>query len=226
MGSDSLRPVTARLVLNAKQPNSDSAHVFDGAVLNRLTMVGWLRQINRTATFIQYTLDDGTGQLDLRQWIDNSLDEGSKADEFAPNEYVRVMGEIKTFNNKLYIALGAMNKLQDHNEYLYHQLDVIYTHLQLTKGSGAAATNKASQPGGVDASVYDDSAMQTADSMASDLSHLTPLQRRIYQAINAEAPDWPEGVDIQQIIQRCKNTDPAQIQYVSGNTLTISQRCN
>ena len=97
--------MTVRQILNAKQPNSDAAHVSDGAVLNRLTLVGWLRQVNRTATFIQYTIDDGTGQLDLRQWIDNSLDEGSKADEFAPNEFVRAMGEIKVFNNKLYICL-------------------------------------------------------------------------------------------------------------------------
>lgn len=206
--------MTVRQILNAKQPNSDAAHVSDGAVLNRLTLVGWLRQVNRTATFIQYTIDDGTGQLDLRQWIDNSLDEGSKADEFAPDEFVRAMGEIKVFNNKLYIALGALNKLEDHNEYLYHQLDVIHTHLELTKGP-PNAVNKTSQTGAVDVSAYDDSALQTASSMAADLSHLNPLQRRIYQAIDAEAPDWPEGVDIQQIMQRCKNTDPKQIQYVS-----------
>ena len=206
-----------RQVLNATQPDSDSPFEFDGAELSQVTLVAWIRQTNRNATNIQYTLDDGTGQLDVRQWIDNALDEGAKADEFAPNQFVRVLGEIKSFNNKRNITAATVNKLEDHNEYLYHQLDVIYTHLQLTKAEGMRSTKTdVSSTHGIDASVYDDSAMQTADSMAADLSSLSPLQRRIYQAIAAEAPDWPEGVDVQQIIKRCnKHADVTQIQYVS-----------
>lgn len=206
--------MTVRQVLNATQPDSDSPFEFDGAELSQVTLVAWIRQTNRNATNIQYTLDDGTGQLDVRQWIDNALDEGAKADEFAPNQFVRVLGEIKSFNNKRNITAATVNKLEDHNEYLYHQLDVIYTHLQLTKAEGMRSTKTdVSSTHGIDASVYDDSAMQTADSMAADLSSLSPLQRRIYQAIAAEAPDWPEGVDVQQIIKRCnKHADVTQIQ--------------
>lgn len=40
------------------------------------------------------------------------------------------------------------------------------------------------------------------------------MQRRIYQAIAAEAPDWPDGVDVEQVVARCKNAEPTQIQYV------------
>ena len=107
-----------RQVLNATQPDSDSPFEFDGAELSQVTLVAWIRQTNRNATNIQYTLDDGTGQLDVRQWIDNALDEGAKADEFAPNQFVRVLGEIKSFNNKRNITAATVNKLEDHYEYL------------------------------------------------------------------------------------------------------------
>lgn len=50
------------------------------------------------------------------------------------NQFVRVLGEIKSFNNKRSVTAASISRLEDGNEYLYHQLDVIYTHLQLTKG--------------------------------------------------------------------------------------------
>lgn len=60
--------------------------------------------------------------------------------------------------------------------------------------------------------------------MSADLSGLSALQRKIYQSIAAEAPDYPEGVDVELIFQRCKNTDRTQVQYVLS--LTSPQRCD
>lgn len=220
VGTNSLRPVTIRQVLNASQPHSDAPFTFDQAELSQVTLVAWIQNISRNATNVSYTLDDGTGQLDVRQWIDNSSDEGAKVDELHTNEFVRVLGEIKSFNNKRSVTAASIARLDDGNEYLFHQLDVIYTHLQLTKDSSVrlffTAHTKPAKAFSVghEASVYDDSAA-AADTSSTDLSRLTPLQRRIYGAIAAEAPDWPEGVDIQQVIARCKNADPAQIQCVT-----------
>jgi len=55
------------------------------AVLNsrQVTLVAWIQNMSRNATNVSYTLDDGTGQLDVRQWIDNSTDDGAKVDELA-----------------------------------------------------------------------------------------------------------------------------------------------
>ncbi|KAI3627809.1 RFA2 [Malassezia furfur] len=208
VGTNSLRPVTVRQVLNASQPHSDAPFTFDNAELSQVTLVAWIQNISRNATNVSYTLDDGTGQLDVRQWIDNSMDEGAKVDEFHTNEYVRVLGEVKSFNNKRSVTAASIARLEDHNEYLFHQLDVIYTHLQLSKSSGASTKASGLNQ---DASAYDDASV-AIDASSADLSHLTPLQRRIYGAITAEASDYPEGVDVQQIVARCKNADPAQIQ--------------
>lgn len=84
---------------------------------------------------------------------------------------------------------------------------------------------KAEDGAGLDASAYDGTAISAADSTAADVSRLSPLQRRIYQAIAAEAPDWPEGVDVQQIMQRCKGSDPSEVQYVSPRRVsTLTSR--
>lgn len=56
--------------------------------------------------------------------------------------------------------------------------------------------------------MYDDTSAHMVDSAAADLSQLKPLQRRIYQAIAADQPDWPDGVDVEQVKQRCRNIDP------------------
>ena len=49
----------------------------------QVTLVAWIQNMSRNATNVSYTLDDGTGQLDVRQWIDNSTDDGAKVDELA-----------------------------------------------------------------------------------------------------------------------------------------------
>lgn len=58
------------------------------------------------------------------------------------NQFVRVLGEIKSFNNKRSVTAAAIRPLTDHNEYLFHQLEVIYVHLQLSKGSGVRRTQR------------------------------------------------------------------------------------
>ncbi|WFD27506.1 Replication factor A protein 2 [Malassezia nana] len=209
MGTQSLRPVTVRQVLHASQPHSDAPFTFDGAELSQVSLVAWVRSATKNATNIQYTVDDGTGQIDVRKWIDNSMDEGATVDDIESNQYVRIMGEIKSFNNKRSITAASIHLLQDHNEYLFHQLDVIYTHLALTKASGSTT---APSHTGADVSAYDDAVLHKTDSMAADLSQLTALQRRIYQTIAAEAPECPEGVDLQIVKERCRNVDAAEIQ--------------
>lgn len=68
-------------------------------------------------------------------------------------------------------------------------------------------------------SAYDDAALHKTDGLATDLSQLSALQRRIYQTIAAEAPECPEGVDLRTVKERCRNVDPAEIQYVALLTL-------
>lgn len=210
-GANSLRPVTLRQILNASQPHSDAPFTFGDTEMLRVTFVAWIRSIARNATNVSYTLDDGTGQLDVRQWIDNSGDHDPSAEELHENQFVRVLGEIKSFNSKRSVTAASVKAITDHNEYIYHQLEAIYAHLALSQSAAAPhAAGAAGAAGATGASAYDDAAAPLDSS--ADISRLAPLQRRIYQAINAEAPDWPEGVDVDHIIQRCKGASLAEVE--------------
>ena len=51
------------------------------------------------------------------------------------NQFVRVLGEIKSFNNKRSVTAASIKGLTDHNEYIFHQLETIQVHLSLTGNS-------------------------------------------------------------------------------------------
>lgn len=199
--------MTLRQILNASQAHSDAPFTFGDTEMLRVTFVAWIRSVARNATNMSYTLDDGTGQLDVRQWIDNSGDHDPGADELQENQFVRVLGEIKSFNSKRSVTAASVKAITDHNEYIFHQLEAIYAHLALSQSAAAGA---AGAEGAAGASAYDDTAAPLDSS--ADISRLAPLHRRIYQAINAEAPDWPEGVDVDHIIQRCKGSSLAEVE--------------
>lgn len=48
--------------------------------------------------------------------------------------YVRVIGQLKSFNNKRSINAQVMKKITDFNEIQYHLLEAIYVHLYHTRG--------------------------------------------------------------------------------------------
>jgi len=47
--------------------------------------------------------------------------------------YIRVVGTIRFFNNRRNINAGLIRVVTDPHEIFYHQLDVIKTHLLLTR---------------------------------------------------------------------------------------------
>ena len=51
---------------------------------------------------------------------------------------MRIIGNIKTFQNKRTVTAGHIRAITDFNEVFYHKLDAVHTHLQITRGPGAA----------------------------------------------------------------------------------------
>lgn len=57
---------------------------------------------------------------------------------YRTDHYVRIIGNIKTFQNKRTVTAGHIRAITDFNEVFYHKLDAVHTHLQITRGPGAA----------------------------------------------------------------------------------------
>ena len=120
----------------------------------QVTFVAYITNMARGNTNCSCTVEDGTGSIDVRVWLETGDDDtgklsgiecvyimrgvgivGPKAEYFcSENVYIRVIGTLKTFANKKSINATVIKPITDHNEIHYHLLDVIRVHLNHTRG--------------------------------------------------------------------------------------------
>ena len=157
-GKDTLRPVTIKQLIEAHHPNPDAEHfMIDNAETTQVTFVGQIRNISKQTTNVTYKVDDGTGSMEVKVWIDAETyanqDESSSKTEPQEQQYVRVFGRMKAFNNRRHVGATIVRPIQDFNEISYHLLEATVVHLHFSRGPveslGAAnGGNKASTNGG------------------------------------------------------------------------------
>ena len=81
--------------------------------------MGQIRNISTQTTNITYKLDDGTGTIEVKQWIDAdaSMDTTSDSTISKPklieNEWARVWGRLKAFNNKRHVGAHVIRPISD-----------------------------------------------------------------------------------------------------------------
>ena len=91
-----------------------------------------------------YTLEDGTGSVDVFSWIDQDESDWLVAERstWTQGVYMRVVGNIRApsgSDNKRTINAYHLRKITDFNEVTYHFLDAIHTHLYNTQGPKGSA---------------------------------------------------------------------------------------
>ena len=138
-GKDTLRPVTIKQLLNAHHPHPDAEHFnIDNAETTQVTFVGQVRNISRQTTNVTYKLDDGTGIVEVKEWVDSeasrAFDGPDKKDKVGEQAYVRVWGRLKAFNGKRHVGANFVRPIKDFNEIQYHLLEATAVHLQIGRG--------------------------------------------------------------------------------------------
>lgn len=148
-----------------------------------------------------YKLDDGTGTVEVKQWIDsdkiNSMDTANGSQpRLVELAYARVWGRMKAFNNKRHVSAHVIRPIQDHNEIQYHLLESTAVHLHFTRGppgnEAKAQMNGAHQQDGYGGQ------NNHAKSLSSGLS---PGARRVYEVLKT-SPQSNEGLHMQDIASR------------------------
>jgi replication factor A2 len=99
----------------------------------QITFVAQIRQFTKQSTHHQLKLDDGTGVIEAKRYIDIEKMEEDEPD-MELDQYVRVYGRLKAFNNKRYIAVHVIRPVTDFNEVNYHLLEATAVHLYSTQG--------------------------------------------------------------------------------------------
>ncbi|KAI0022629.1 replication protein A, subunit RPA32 [Xylariomycetidae sp. FL0641] len=192
INDESLRPVTVKQLIDAEPAYSsaDASFRIDGLDVKQVTFVGMVRAISPQTTNITYKIDDGTGVIEVKQWVDSDKQQAdAPASTFEKEEYVRVWGRMKSFSNKRHVGAHAIKPVRDFNEVNYHLLEATYVHLFLTKGPPAGEGGGGGGGGGEGDSMFVD------DDRARGLS---ARARRMYSYLNNTA-NASEGVNMHEI---------------------------
>ena len=173
-----------------------------------MTFVGQIRNISTQTTNITYKLDDGTGTIEVKQWIDT--DAGSNAMEtsvapgepsvpkLAENEWARVWGRLKAFNNRRHVGAHVIRPIADKMEITYHLLEATYVHLYFVRGPLESGGAKMDAQGGARAGHEGTEGGSMAGPRNAQLASLSMEARRVYQMLKS-TPQNNEGVHVQHL---------------------------
>lgn len=186
-------------MLDAEEPFSGADFKIDGSPVTQITFVGQVRSVNPQPTNITFKIDDGTGQIEVKKWID-----ADKQDDPDPgyelDSYVRVWGRLKSFSNKRHVGAHVIRPIADFNEVNYHLLEATYVHLFFANGpvgengAGGAANGDSMFVDGGNGFNNDSGGSQ----MPSKLSGCTASGKKVYNFIN-NTPGGNEGIHLNVI---------------------------
>lgn len=201
---DTLRPVTIKQLIDAHHPHPDAEYVMiDGAEALQVTFVGQIRNISSQTTNVTYKIDDGTGIIEVKVWVDAEAQMGDVEMDGIPKrakpqeqEYARVFGRVKNFNNKRHVGAIAVRPVTDYNEISYHLLEATVVHLHFSKGSldSLQADGGAQGANGTDPQA-------NGNGTAHDMSGMSGLARKVFTCLR-QTPQTNEGLHAQDIAAR------------------------
>ncbi|KAK9450883.1 uncharacterized protein V1518DRAFT_431565 [Limtongia smithiae] len=191
-GKTRLRPITLKQAVEAEQAAQDAEFFIDGVEVANVIFVGIIRSIAQQATNTTYRIEDDTATFDIKAYPSNR-DKGAefeKRDDLYVGQYVRVIGDIKAFNNRRYITGQHIHPVTDFNEVIYRRLETLAVHLQTTRGSSTSGAVKSFTAGG----------NQFGNFSGESLSG---LQSRIMSALSTTQQNSNEGLHFQMIARQC-----------------------
>lgn len=173
-----------------------------------MLIIGQVRNISSQSTNITYKIDDGTGEVEVKKWVDSATADSMEMDprkafgegknEIVTDGYVRVFGAIKSFGHKRYIGAHSVRPVTDINELLCHVLEATAVHLFFTRGPPGAAGAGAN-------GAARDALMGGADDYGAGqnraLASMSPLAKKVYNLLKTEPQD-DTGLHMQQIASK------------------------
>ncbi|CAJ2513700.1 Uu.00g018190.m01.CDS01 [Anthostomella pinea] len=213
VNEESLRPVTIKQIIDAEPAYAGEASFrIDGLDVKQVTFVGMVRSISPQTTNITYRLDDGTGIIEVKQWLDADKQEESRP-AFREEEYVRVWGRLKSFSNKRHVGAHVIKPVKDFNEVNYHLLEAVYVHLFFTKGapgggSGGGGGNTTNGGANSVGGARDDSDSMFVDggddnsnarSLEAKVQGYSAKARKMFEYLNCAPNSGAEGHHINMI---------------------------
>jgi replication factor A2 len=126
-----IQPVTVSMCLSS-YPEEDGTgeQLADGRKLYHVKIVGAVRSVEDFSTNCLYGIEDGTGLIEVKQWIDsNDCTALHQLREACNKEgsYLIIVGQIKDYDGKKTIVADSVRPISTGNEISHHFLEVVYT---------------------------------------------------------------------------------------------------
>jgi len=137
--AQTLVPVTIRQLNTAEI--RDTKFKIDGKEVSQITLIGVILSVEVQNTNINYMIDDGTGKINVRVYIDTE-DDTQKQSQWRENMYVRVIGNLRVFQNGPSVVGFTLIPMADFNELTFHFLECIHTHCVNTQGPASSSPTK------------------------------------------------------------------------------------
>jgi replication factor A2 len=102
----------------------------DGRPLHHVKLVGAVRSVDNLSTNISYEIEDGTGLIEVKQWMDdNDCTAVQEEKELAARDaqYLRIIGQIKDYDGKKSLVAHSIRKIQNGDQLTHHMLEVVYS---------------------------------------------------------------------------------------------------
>lgn len=201
-------PCTVSQLMSASQV--DEAFRVGDVEVAQVTLVGIIRNTEKSMTNIQYKVDDMTGApMDVKQWVDTE-DTGVDNTVLPPGTYVKVSGNLRSFQNHRSVVAFSVRPLEDMNELTSHMLEVVQAHMALAKpqtmtsagGMNSSMSSMSRTNMGTMGSMGSMGGMGGSYSGANSMVNngLNASQNQVLSLIRS-CPD-PQGISIQEIRQR------------------------
>jgi len=130
-------------VLEAAGP--DDNLTINNVSLQQVTVVALLSNVETQVTMMTMTLDDGSGKINCVHMLppDESANDAAsfRRNSLRDGTWVRLVGRIVVASGNRQLEAYMLRAVGDHNELIYHRLDVTRTMLAQTRGKKAANIN-------------------------------------------------------------------------------------
>lgn len=203
-----------RCVGSPKPYTSDDVFRVNGEEVHNLTLLGKIVKASDSSTSLMYTIDDGTGTVEVKMWVDAEDGDGQAANraEWKVGAYVRVYGHLRAFQGQRGVIAFNMRPVTDFNEITYHFLEVVYCNAH--NGFRAAAAAAAPVAAGVEGNAYAAPAAANAAAVNGNgvnaAAATGSCSDQVFAIFNGPRGTSDQGVHVSEVVDQLNGrfTDP------------------
>ncbi|BBN12706.1 replication factor A2 [Marchantia polymorpha subsp. ruderalis] len=141
--SSGLIPLTVKQLSSASQKPSDDNFYVDGQEVNNITLVGMVFNKEEKVTDVSFILDDFTGRIEVKKWIDGQdSEELVELRNIRNGIYVRIYGHLRSFQGKRNVVAFSVRPIKEFDEVTFHFVEAIYVHAFNMKTQGGLAGSR------------------------------------------------------------------------------------